>query len=184
MKITATAVLLLLIAATALAEPLPVPKPTGPGGSCPFGYTSSGSYCVPSQGAQDAVVKPPNGTCPWGWTSSGSFACAAAAAPGEAKMGTVFVAEVQGADGLPFEDQAKAAIEAENAEEARDFLVPAVMAMNRKLHAAGAERWDEANPILTREATEPEIIAWRRRKALQLPNRPSPVVWLIDLATE
>ena len=31
------------------------------------------SYCVPSQGAQDAVPKPPNGPCPWGWTSSGSF---------------------------------------------------------------------------------------------------------------
>jgi len=55
------------------AEPLPVPKPPGPGGSCPFGYTSSGSYCVPTQGASDAIPKPPNGTCPWGWVSSGSF---------------------------------------------------------------------------------------------------------------
>jgi hypothetical protein len=55
------------------AEPLPQPKPPGPGGSCPHGYTSSGSFCVPAQGAQDAVPKPPNGTCPWGWTSSGSF---------------------------------------------------------------------------------------------------------------
>ena len=35
----------------ALAEPLPVPKPPGPGGSCPFGYLSSGAYCIPSQGA-------------------------------------------------------------------------------------------------------------------------------------
>lgn len=49
----------------ARAEPLPQPKPPGPGGSCPFGYTSSGSYCVLSQGAQDAVPKPPNGTCPF-----------------------------------------------------------------------------------------------------------------------
>jgi hypothetical protein len=29
--------------ASALAEPLPLPKPAGPGGSCPHGYTSSGS---------------------------------------------------------------------------------------------------------------------------------------------
>jgi hypothetical protein len=32
------------------------------------GYTSSGS-----QGAQDAIAKPPNGSCPWGWISSGSY---------------------------------------------------------------------------------------------------------------
>ena len=63
----------LILAAVAHAEPLPQPRPAIPGGSCPFGYFSSGSYCVPSQGAQDAVPKPPNGTCPWGWTSSGSF---------------------------------------------------------------------------------------------------------------
>jgi hypothetical protein len=63
----------LALIASASAQPLPVPKPPGPVGSCPHGYTSSGSYCVPSQGAQDAVPKPPNGACPWGWTSSGSF---------------------------------------------------------------------------------------------------------------
>lgn len=55
------------------AEPLPVPRPIGPGGSCPYGYVTSGSFCVPTQGAQDAIPKPPNGTCPWGWASSGSF---------------------------------------------------------------------------------------------------------------
>jgi hypothetical protein len=43
------------------------------GGSCPFGYVTSGSYCAPSQGAQVAIPKPPNGSCPWGWSSSGSF---------------------------------------------------------------------------------------------------------------
>jgi hypothetical protein len=63
----------MLLASPALADPLPVPKPPGPGGSCPFGYTSSGSFCVPSQGAQDAVAKPPGGTCPSGWTSSRSY---------------------------------------------------------------------------------------------------------------
>lgn len=62
-----------LLATAALAEPLPVPKPPGPGGSCPHGWTSSGSYCVPSQGAQDAIPKPPNGTCQWGWIASGSY---------------------------------------------------------------------------------------------------------------
>jgi hypothetical protein len=70
---TATAALMMLFAAAALAEPLPVPKPPGPGGSCPFGYTRSGSYCVPSQHAQDAIAKPANGSCPFGWTSSGSY---------------------------------------------------------------------------------------------------------------
>ena len=67
------AALLLALTSPALADPLPVTKPPGPGGSCPFGYTSSGSFCVPSQGAQDAVAKPPGGTCPSGWTSSGSY---------------------------------------------------------------------------------------------------------------
>jgi hypothetical protein len=70
----ATIVAILMFAAGAVhADPLPQPKPPSPGGSCPFGYFTSGSYCVPSQGAQDAVPKAPNGTCPWGWTSSGSF---------------------------------------------------------------------------------------------------------------
>ena len=63
----------LLISTAALAEPVPVPKPTGPGGSCPHGYISSGSFCAPSQGAQDAVAKRVNGTCPWGWIASGSY---------------------------------------------------------------------------------------------------------------
>jgi hypothetical protein len=70
MKILAATAIMLTAAA---AEPLPVPRPAGPGGSCPSGYTTSGSYCVPTQGAQDAIPKPSNGTCPWGWTSSGNF---------------------------------------------------------------------------------------------------------------
>jgi hypothetical protein len=56
-----------------LAQPLPVPKPSGQGGSCPHGYTSSGSFCVPGAGVQDAIAKPPNGTCPWHWIASGSY---------------------------------------------------------------------------------------------------------------
>jgi hypothetical protein len=62
----------------------PVPKPPGPGGSCPHGYTSSGSYCVPSQGAADAIAKPPNGTCPWGWISSGALQLPFESAPARA----------------------------------------------------------------------------------------------------
>jgi hypothetical protein len=46
---------LLALVGAALAEPLPAAKPPGPSGSCPHGYTSSGSCCVPSQGAQDAI---------------------------------------------------------------------------------------------------------------------------------
>ena len=72
----ASRVLLLVLALSAtvaLADPLPVQKPLGPGGSCPHGYVTSGSFCVPTQGAQDAIPKPPNGTCPNGWLASGSF---------------------------------------------------------------------------------------------------------------
>jgi hypothetical protein len=57
-----------LAATAALAEPLPIPKT---GGSCPHGYLQSGSYCMPSAGAQDAIVKPPSGNCPFGWLASG-----------------------------------------------------------------------------------------------------------------
>ena len=57
----------------AQAEPLPVPKPIGPGGSCPHGYYSSGGFCSPSQGAQDAIPKSPSGNCPHGWLTSGAY---------------------------------------------------------------------------------------------------------------
>jgi hypothetical protein len=50
-----------------------MPKPPGSGGSCPYGYVTNGSFCLPTQGAQDPIPKPPNGTCPFGWTSSGSY---------------------------------------------------------------------------------------------------------------
>lgn len=66
------AVIIALLPSLALAQQ-PVPKPAGAGGSCPHGYTASGSFCVPSQGAQDAIALPPNGSCPHGWTRSGSF---------------------------------------------------------------------------------------------------------------
>ena len=59
----AAVVIASLLPSLALAQPLPQPKPLGPGGSCPHGYTSSGSFCVRREGAQDAIPKPPNGTC-------------------------------------------------------------------------------------------------------------------------
>src|SRR5215471_3117522 len=42
--IAAIVVILVLLPSLALAQPLP--QPVGPGGSCPHGYTSSGSFCV------------------------------------------------------------------------------------------------------------------------------------------
>jgi hypothetical protein len=72
LAIIAAAIAMVAMIAAALAEPLPVAKSPGPGGSCPHGYTSPGSYCVPGQGASDAIAKPANGTCPWGWIASGS----------------------------------------------------------------------------------------------------------------
>ena len=48
---------LVLSATAALAEPLPLPKPPGPAGSCPHGHFSSGGFCVPAQGAQDASLE-------------------------------------------------------------------------------------------------------------------------------
>jgi hypothetical protein len=59
-------IIIVLLTGYALGQPLPVPKPPGPGGSCPHGYTSTGSFCTPSQGAQDAIAKPANSTCPFG----------------------------------------------------------------------------------------------------------------------
>jgi hypothetical protein len=72
MKI-ATAIVAFMLTPPAFGDPLPVPRPPGPGGSCPCGYTTSGSYCVPSAGASDAVAKPATGTCPWGCLASGSY---------------------------------------------------------------------------------------------------------------
>jgi hypothetical protein len=68
---TALSLMLALVNTTVLTEPLAVPKPPGPGGSCPHGYLAFGSYCVPRQGASDAIAT--NGTCPWGWLASGNY---------------------------------------------------------------------------------------------------------------
>ena len=44
--IAAIVTLAILTPSLAFAQPLPQSKPAGPGGSCPHGYTSSGSFCV------------------------------------------------------------------------------------------------------------------------------------------
>jgi len=51
-------------------DPQPIPK----SGSCPSGYSTSGSYCNPNSNARFAVPKV--GTCPSGYSTSGS-ACLA-----------------------------------------------------------------------------------------------------------
>jgi hypothetical protein len=45
----------------------------GAGRLVPARYIPSGSFCMPSQGAADAITKPPNGSCPWEWIASGSY---------------------------------------------------------------------------------------------------------------
>jgi hypothetical protein len=59
-----------------LAQVLPQPKPGVPGASCPFGYTSSGAFCIPSKRASDAIPKPPTGLARGvGWRAV-AIACA------------------------------------------------------------------------------------------------------------
>jgi hypothetical protein len=73
-KVIVAAVLALTTVAAATAQPLPVPRQPGPGGACPVGYASSGSYCIPlGSNSPPAIPKPANGTCPIGWASSGSY---------------------------------------------------------------------------------------------------------------
>jgi hypothetical protein len=61
MKLSTISIALAVSTVASLAEPLPVHKPPGPGGSCPHGYLSSGSYLHVVAGAQDPIAKPPNG---------------------------------------------------------------------------------------------------------------------------
>src|SRR5262249_41497087 len=76
---TALSLMFALVTTTALTEPPPVPKPPGPGGSCPHGYIPSRSFRTPSQGAADAIAKPPNGSCPWDGLRRARIACEMAA---------------------------------------------------------------------------------------------------------
>jgi len=47
----------------------PLPKV----GSCPLGYSSSGSYCVPSSGGNTRGAIEKSGGCPLGFYSSGNY---------------------------------------------------------------------------------------------------------------
>jgi hypothetical protein len=90
---------------------------------------------------------------------------------------TVFVAEVTGDYGWPFEDQAIAGFESDDVDEARDFLVSALKAKNRQLFESGSKRrWDETSAIVTRAASLEEMVRYQERKRAQ----PTSVIWLID----
>ena len=43
-------------------------------GSCPTGYSTQGSNCVPSANAKPAIPK--NGLCPYGWSTQGNYCVA------------------------------------------------------------------------------------------------------------
>lgn len=47
----------------------PVPKL----GTCPIGYYSQGSYCVPSTSQQWRAIQRVGQDCPIGWYQSGSY---------------------------------------------------------------------------------------------------------------
>jgi hypothetical protein len=65
----ATLIITLLISTAALAEPLPVPKPPVRAALA----RTAGCRRASSQGAQDAIAKPAGGSCPFGWMVSGSY---------------------------------------------------------------------------------------------------------------
>jgi len=69
MRLTAT--LILLATSFAYAEPSPVPMPER-GGSPAWLFPISRLLCALSQ-RRDAIIPQRNGSCPHGWTASGSF---------------------------------------------------------------------------------------------------------------
>jgi hypothetical protein len=94
---------------------------------------------------------------------------------------TVFVAEVTGDYGWPFEDQAIAGFESDDFDKAREFLVSALMAKNRQLFESSSKsRWDETSAIVTREATLEEKRRYQERKQYVPMDEPISVIWLID----
>jgi hypothetical protein len=52
----------------------PPPQPLVRDSSCPSGYYSSGSYCIPNNSAKFAIER--NGSCPSGYYSSGNYCVA------------------------------------------------------------------------------------------------------------
>jgi hypothetical protein len=63
--------ILLSTSATLAQQPVqPLPKV----GSCPLGYYSSGSYCVPSSGGNTkGAIEKSGRSCPLGYYSSGNY---------------------------------------------------------------------------------------------------------------
>ena len=60
----------------------PLPKV----GSCPLGYYSSGSYCVPSRsGNARGALEKSGGSCPLGFYSSGSY-CVSSSSQWQARL--------------------------------------------------------------------------------------------------
>ena len=49
----------------------PPPQPLVRDSSCPSGYYSSGSYCIPNNSAKFAIER--SGSCPSGYYSSGNY---------------------------------------------------------------------------------------------------------------
>ena len=96
---------------------------------------------------------------------------------------TIFVLEVQGAEGWPFEDEAIAAVEAANVDEANSLLGPAVRDMNSKLFERRLPRWDEALPLVTREASPMEAEKCATRATTHGDQSFPRVVWLVDVVT-
>jgi hypothetical protein len=70
------AITIALLPSLALAQPQP--KPAGPGGSCPHGYTSSGSFCMPREGAQEPSRCRGTGPARTDGRAAAATACAAA----------------------------------------------------------------------------------------------------------
>jgi len=52
-----------------LAVSQPVPRL----GSCPLGYYSSGSYCVPSRSTNREAIEKEGNYCPLGWYSASGY---------------------------------------------------------------------------------------------------------------
>ena len=68
-------VLLLLVVVSSITFAQLPAQPVIKNGSCPSGYISSGSYCVPSgDSSRFAIVK--SGSCPSGYISSGDYCLA------------------------------------------------------------------------------------------------------------
>jgi hypothetical protein len=58
---------MLAILLFAAADPLPRV------GTCPLGYYSSGSYCVPTSGSSQRAIEKQGMSCPLGWYSSAGY---------------------------------------------------------------------------------------------------------------